>query len=482
VLSARRPGDVAAWLLVASWFAFLAFGGLPHAEAVRLGADLRAGRVQLPRDGLRLLRGYPSDDGDVRRAWAYARAMLGRSYPSFYVRTAEGWAAAFARGEPGAEDAWPEVTPAAPLVPWRDFLVEYPPGFFLAALPPALLARSADGYRTLFVLEMTACTFLGLWIAERLRRRVASTAGPSALRWGALFSVLVGLVVTHRMDALVLLELSALLWAVVDGRPALAGVLTALLVWTKGVPALPALLLALPSATAGRWGELRRWGAAVLAAGAVLFLPVVAVAGPGLLEAVRYQQARPLQVESTAAAVLGLLRVVFADLAWPVQSHGSTGVEGPGVLPLTLLTGLLLLIGLGALAVRARSARTVAELGSVAMSSLVLWMVAGRVFSPQFLVWVLPLAALVGALRGRRALLAFAGICVLHQAVYPGAYDALRELAPWACALVLARNAALGAWTLAALLSQGMVRPEAAGPELEPAAATAQRSVPMTRS
>ena len=328
---------------------------------------------------------------------------------------------------------------------------------------------------------MAACTVLGLLIAERLRRRATDAASPSALRWGALFAFLVGIVVTHRTDALVLLELAALVWAVVDGRLGLAGVLTALLVWTKGIPAIPALFLMVPRLAARRWREVGRWALAGLAAGVVLLLPVLALAGLALLEAVRYHSQRPVQVESTAAALLGLVRVVAPGVGGAVQSHGSTGVVGPGAGPLAEGCQLLLVVGLGAVAWRARRTGNVAALALVAMAPLVLWMTLGRVFSPQFLVWVLPLAALAGALRGRRALAAFAVICALNQAVYPGAYESLKDLAPWACALVLVRNLALLGWTLL-LLAQATVRPGVAGALAEPPAATAQMSSPMARS
>jgi hypothetical protein len=237
----------------------------------------------------------------------------------------------------------------------------------------------------------------------------------------------------------------------------------------------------LPRIAARRWTEVGRWALAGLATGAVLFLPVLALAGPALLEAVRYQSERPVQVESTAAALLGLIRVVVPAVGDPVQSHGATGVVGPGAVPLADACQLLLVLGLGAVAWRARRASTAGALALVAMAPLVLWMTLGRVFSPQFLVWVLPLAALAGALRGRRALAAFAIVCALNQAVYPGAYESLKDLAPWACALVLVRNVALLGWT-AALLAQATVRPGLTGAPSEPPAATAQMSSPMARS
>jgi len=72
----------------------------------------------------------------------------------------------------------PAVPSARPLVPYRDFAVEYPPGFFLWALPPALITDDIDGYRLLFTLWMAALMTAALWLTMRIARRFgASTNG-----------------------------------------------------------------------------------------------------------------------------------------------------------------------------------------------------------------------------------------------------------------------------------------------------------------
>jgi len=469
--------EAAAIGLLLGWFGFLAFGGYGHAEAARLGPVLRVEGVRTPADVLPLLRGYPSNDGDVRRAWSYARAALGKSYLPYYVRTEEEWARAFAAGVVRGENEAP-VIPAAPLRPWRDYLVEYPPGYFLAVLPPAFLAASPDAYRTLFVLEMACCALAALWIVEMIRRR-AAPAARSVLGWGAVSMVLVGLVLTHRMDALVSLELAFLLWAVVRSRPAAAGLATALLFWTKGVPALAALFLALPWVRERRWAPLARSALVACAASVVLWAPAIWLGGGALLEAARYQLRRPVQVESTAAALSGLVRTVVHRAAWRVESHGAVGVSGPVVPALAGASQLLLLAGWAWVGLRARGRNAGAQ-AATATTSLLLWMVLGRIFSPQFFVWVLPAALLAGALAGGRALPALAGLCALHQLVYPMAYEAVQTLTPWACGLVLLRNVGLGAW---ALWVFGKLQPTVlpAAP-VEAAGATAHASNPMTRS
>ena len=462
--------------LLLAWFGFLAFGGFGHAEAVRLGPVLRVEGVRTPADLLPLIRGYPSNDGDVRRAWSYGRAALGRSYLGFYVRTEEEWAQAYAAGIRGETAG--EVVPAAPLRPWRDYLVEYPPGYFVAVLPPAVLAASPDVYRTLFVLEMACCALAALWLVESIRRR-AAPAGRSVLGWGAVSMVLVGLILTHRMDALVSLELAFLLWSVVRPRPAAAGLATALLFWTKGVPALAASFLALPWVRERRWAPLARWALVACCASVALWAPAIWIGGGGLAQAARYQLQRPVEVESTAAALSGLVRTVVPGAAWPVVSHGAIGVRGPVVTALAAASQLLLLAGWAWVALRARGHDAGAQ-AATATTALVLWMVLGPVFSPQFFVWVLPAALLAGALAGGRALPALAGLCALHQLVYPMAIEHLRTLEPWACGLVLLRNVGLGAW--AGWVFSKLQPTVLPGAPVEAAGATAHASSPMTRS
>src|ERR1700730_1465721 len=93
-------------------------------------------------------------DADVHRYFAYCSAVLGRPFKSFYVRSYETWQDDFIAGRLRRPSDLPTVVPSRPLAPYRDFLVEYPPGFFLAALPPALLTADEGVFKVLFELWM----------------------------------------------------------------------------------------------------------------------------------------------------------------------------------------------------------------------------------------------------------------------------------------------------------------------------------------
>jgi hypothetical protein len=90
------------------------------------------------------------------------------------------------------------------------------------------------------------------------------------------------------------------------------------------------------------------------------------------------------------------------------------------------------------------AAREVALRG--AAGALVAFMVFGRVFSPQYLVWLLPLGALVAQSRGGVSAWFLLSALALTQIIYPATYAALQQLRPWACGLVILRNTVLVGW------------------------------------
>jgi len=76
----------------------------------------------------------------------------------------------------------------------------------------------------------------------------------------------------------------------------------------------------------------------------------------------------------------------------------------------------------------------------------------GKVLSPQFLVWALPLVPLVAGRRGLAAVGLLAAACLLTRGWFPGRYwELVREFDPLVSWLVLVRDVTL-VGTLAALV------------------------------
>jgi hypothetical protein len=190
------------------------------------------------------------------------------------------------------------------------------------------------------------------------------------------------------------------------------------------------------------------------------FVPFAVIAPHGLWESLRGQASRPLQIESLGASF-------FTAFGHPnvVSSHGSQNVAGHG--GIATLFALLQLAVLVALWIAfARGQATGDRLLRYSAAAVCAFIVFGKVLSPQFLLWLIPLVPLV---RGRRGL-AGTGLLtvalVLTQVWFPRRYWDYVYAFRGADA-VLARNLALVA-LLAVLVWPDRVAPGAAMPHSQP--------------
>jgi hypothetical protein len=448
------------WPSLTAALAILSLGGISHEHKRFLRSP--EGKATFSVKPSRLideLRIDLVDDGDALRYRAYANATLGWPHQSYYVRTVREWLAAFAAAEEGDPDQSPVRVPARPLVPYRDFLVEYPPGFFLVALPPALLTGSAAGYVNAFCISMALCLAGAVLLCARVARLTGAGTQVVALpRWSAVAVLALGTVSTHRYDAAVALVLCAMVAAALEERPALAGVALALAIALKLTPLLLAPVLAAWFASSGR-RPILRFAVAAAIASLLLWLPAFALAGPGLAEMLRYHLQRPLQIESTAASLVGIAQLLAPGSAQVRFEFGSLNFVGPLAAHAARATAVL---GVAApLAAIAFVSRRIfrsdsreaagAALADGVVVVLIALMAFSKVFSPQYLVWILPLALLAALRRSRRSALLFIGLLVITQVIYPFSYGALNRSESWVYPIVLFRNALLigcGLWYL----------------------------------
>jgi len=332
-------------------------------------------------------------------------------------------------------------------VPYRDFGLEYPP----AALPvfaiPSLLRSprgDLDAYRRGFEIEMVVCGELAVLFV--LSALFSLEAGPLrfalALGFAALAPLLIGTVVQTRFDLWPAALTAGALAALLAGRDQLASGALGLAVAAKLYP-----LVLVPVAGIWIWrrsGRRRALGALAVFAAVLLalFLPFLVLAPQGVWDSITRQAGRPLQIESLGAGVLLVLHQV-ADVGITMRSsHGSQNLVGS--VPRALAVAATALQALAVIAVWAWFLRGPAERDRLvrAFAGAVCAFIAfGKVFSPQFLIWLVPLVVLVRGRRGLAAGAIFALALVLTQLWFPFRYWdlALRfdALSSW---LVLARD------------------------------------------
>ena len=336
---------------------------------------------------------------------------------------------------------------------FRTLPSEYPP-LSLAAFSLTLLPAGGD-YITVFAAWMAGFFLLGYWLFHRFEGRQAATAYALYLLLGAAGTLL------SRFDIVPVLLVVGAIWAARRGRFSIAHLLLALGVLFKLYPIVLVPILVLEQrhqlrAAGGEGG--RRWlnrvvrsacPALVLAALAavVTVLQWSTAASP-----LTYNANRPIQVESLPATALWL----FSFLGYPVyaaQGWSSANLVGPLGSEVGGTFALLGLVGLAWIYKLFAQGRL--EIAAAFLAAVAVILSTSKVLSPQFLIWLLPLAALVDGV-SRKWLLVSAITTVIYPVLYLE-YDLLGLLfpVPYPADFMLAiliRNAALGVATLTVLL------------------------------
>jgi hypothetical protein len=331
-------------------------------------------------------------------------------------------------------------------VPYRDFSLEYPPGALPAFVVPSLgPARDYDTWFSAFeVAGGLACILfvaLAMAVPAVPDRRLYAAVSITALAPLAL-----GPLALHRYDLYAAAFAIGAVAALVHGRRRLGFVALGLGTAAKIFPIVLVPLAYLQVARRFGVREARRGLAAFVVALGVVVLPFVALSPGGVRFSITRQTGRALQIETLGSSVLLIAHAVGGYAVHPRFGSGSWNLAGtlPDALA-ALQTALQLLAWLLVVWVFARGNRGREQLLVGSTAAVGVWILFGKVLSPQYLLWLVPLVALVV---GRKpAKLAFpiglvAAIGLTH-AVYPNRYDELIRLDTLPIALLAVRNALL---------------------------------------
>ncbi|HEY0711550.1 MAG TPA: hypothetical protein VGF45_02680 [Polyangia bacterium] len=366
--------------------------------------------------------------------------------------------------------------------PYADYPVEYPPAaallFTLLAQIARVIGEGRGAFRAVFIVACLACDAVVAWHITKASR----TRGPAVAYavvglalypiWLVRFDlfpslcVLLAAVIVGRVGVSVrplaigaalgggiALKLYPVLlfipWSL-DLADRLRSRLSSLRVTTKSA------LAAAPVATASVLGKL---GFAAFAIVVLSFVPAwLAGAGAAVTSFLDYHRGRGLHIESSYAAGLATINLVVPGTAWHVASHHAHNLAGPAASGLLLLSRFVHPVAVLAAAWLAWRRRlplvqTWAALLATAIAS-------ASVFSPQFLLWLFPLALFACATNWQPhdAFLPIA-IAVLTTAIFPLTYPDLIAGRWFAVALLLLRN------LLLVLFARHLLRPRVTQPQ-----------------
>jgi hypothetical protein len=364
-------------------------------------------------------------------------------------------------------------------VPYRDFDPAYPPAAIPILILPSLLGAKEgiwESYALRFenlalllgaLLIFTVVLALGALHASRGRTILAAA-------FVAISPLLVGSIMPARYDLWPAALTVGGLAAVIGGRTRLGGAVLGLAVMAKVYPLviLPLVFMHVWRRSGGR-AALTCTAFSVGSAVAVA-LPFLVIAPVGVWQSVRDLVARPLQVESLGAAVLWVGHAVAGVPIEVATSFGSDNLVGPlpdVVATIQSLALALALAGIWAWFGRAQGSND-QRLVMASAAAVCAFILFGKVLSGQYLIWLVPLVALMN---GRRAILAAIVVSValvLMQQWYPARYPAwLAGADPGVAWIVLARDLSLAAALIVLVAPRAWI-----------AAATGWLTIPRTRS
>ena len=349
-------------------------------------------------------------------------------------------------------------------MPYRDFKLEYPPGALpVFALPglasPGRNQEVSTSFRRTFETLMWLCGAAALFAMAITLRVVAGSARHlwGALAFAALAPLALGSVILSRFDLWPVAIVAAALAALVSGRLRLGHGLLGLGVTAKLYPAIFIPLgIAYVWKRAGRREALACLG---IAAGVVVavFLPFFVLSPGGVWHSVSVQLGRPLQVESLGSALLLAAHHVFGLGVTGETSHGSQNLAGTGADVVGIVFTVLQVAALvWVWAAFARGPATPVRLVGASAAALCVFVGLGKVLSPQFLIWLIPVVPLVRGRRGLSVAALLTTALVLTQIWFPFRYFRLATgFEPGLSWVLLARDLALVALATVLVLPLG---------------------------
>ncbi len=308
------------------------------------------------------------------------------------------------------------VATQSPTQPFHSLPHEYP---LLTLIPFTFgLAASAYWYQVAFAVAMAACAAVVYCMLRTWKSRNAALAF-------AVYAV-VGCwgTAVARYDIIPAgFALAALLFAE-RGRWRWAFAMLAVSTMFKFYPVVlvPAFFIAQQKSRYMFW---HKWwkglDAFVLVCAAITVFSLL-LSVEGTLGPLGYFGNRPIQAESSAASILWLA----SFLGFPIQynaTYGSLNMISPLSGIVSPLMTLLLFVGLAYVCwLQWRGKITLAV---ALLLTLLVVICTGKVFSPQYLLWVIPFVAYIGECN-RRWLLSWIGIGILTTWVFPYIYGATK--------------------------------------------------------
>ena len=354
-------------------------------------------------------------------------------------------------------------------LPYRDFPLEYPPLALIPFALPRLVLPSHilpfSSYLWAFLAQSVLFSTLLAGTVWRTAYKHFRDISPNIpLGVYTAMALILSLLLPWRYDLFPALLTALALAAVLSGKPLRAGIWLGMGIAAKLYPVVLLPVLALYYLTMRRPGDLTRLLLGCLGVVGLCALPFAALPPGILLSFLKYHQMRGLEIESLPAGIILLAHLLGRTPVGIVYNYGAIHLVAPGAAKTIQLLPVLFLALYSLLLIRCRNEfrREWEGSGIIAprvltnflLGALLTFIVANKVFSPQYVIWMLPFVPL---LRPRDIALSLV-IFVLTTVDFPLTFSHLMALEALPIFLINLRN--FLALVLLGLLLTGSKAPE----------------------
>ena len=337
--------------------------------------------------------------------------------------------------------------------PYRDFALEYPPLALAAFTFPHLmlfgLKQTFYNYLWAFLVQSAVISTVTAWYVRRLAEKMRFGLSPdlSLVTYCGLV-IVTSFYLPWRYDLFPALLTMLGFTALINRKPLNAGIWLGLGTAAKLYPIvlLPVFFLFCVTESRKRGGLklVVGFGAAL----SLCLMPFAALSPTVLLSFLKYHQMRGLEIESIPAGLILMAHVWGLTSASVVVNYGADHIvsaSAPAIIR-CLPFAFAALFGIVSWKAwqRFRFENASGQIESSTLltytiAALLAFILANKVFSPQYLIWLLPFVPL---LRPRPALSLIA-VFTLTTAIFPYNFPQLCSLVPMAICLVNLRNGIL---------------------------------------
>ena len=275
-------------------------------------------------------------------------------------------------------------------------VTEYPPFALVFMIIPRLFASTPFSYNIAYVVEVFFFFMVGLIFISKLAERFGKDEKMAMLAYSVLMLLMFEFVV-DRYDIFPVVITLISFYCFTTKRYVWAFALLSIATLTKLYPAVLFPIYLIPFLIDKKWMDALK-GTAVFAVTALaIVVPVLLVEPDMIMHFLEYHSDRPLHIESTAASFIYPFAMLGMTDVWIEYSFGSDNLLGawpdavaPLLSPLMVMLILVSYIMFGYLCKRNNSEERDVLLGIAVLIVLMIFMIFGKVFSSQYLMWIIP--------------------------------------------------------------------------------------------